>query len=258
MRALAPHLRTSVLFSSPGVNPIALAASCGACYVHPCWERRGERPDELLTPEWLARVRETELGIICWHEERPAVIAEPQAARRRRHLRRPARAVALKVDMDEVNPLDAQRRVAVAQALGDHQLPHGLTLRPWRAADFPAIQRLAQAEGWTTIVERPDDSMRAWERSWPALVLDHEGEAIGLLRALTDGAISCYVADVLADRAWRRQGLGALLLRVCQRLVAPARLDLLAVPEAEAFYIAQGFRPFAGFRRNALDDDESS
>jgi hypothetical protein len=48
--------------------------------------------------------------------------------------------------------------------------------------------------------------------------------------------------------------LGALLLRVCQRLAAPARLDLLAVPEAAAFYSAQGFRPFAGFRRSALVD----
>ena len=75
VRALAPELRTSVLFSSPGVDAVALAASCGASYVHPCWERRGERPDELLTPEWIAQVRGAELGIICWHEERPEVIA---------------------------------------------------------------------------------------------------------------------------------------------------------------------------------------
>ena len=57
--------------------------------------------------------------------------------------------------MDEDNLLDAQRRVAVAQALGDHQLPRGVALRPWRSADFPTIQRLARAEGWATFVERP-------------------------------------------------------------------------------------------------------
>jgi len=28
-----------------------------------------------LTPEWIARVREANLGIVCWHEERPEEIA---------------------------------------------------------------------------------------------------------------------------------------------------------------------------------------
>jgi glycerophosphoryl diester phosphodiesterase len=74
-RALAPHVETSVLFSAPSIDPVALAAACGASYVHPCWERRSARPDELLTQEWLQRVRGANLGIICWHEERPEVIA---------------------------------------------------------------------------------------------------------------------------------------------------------------------------------------
>jgi glycerophosphoryl diester phosphodiesterase len=29
----------------------------------------------LLTPEWVARVRDANLGIVCWHEERPEEIA---------------------------------------------------------------------------------------------------------------------------------------------------------------------------------------
>ena len=52
-----------------------LAASAGASYVHPCWERRSQRPDELLTEEWVAQARAAGLGVICWHEERPEVIA---------------------------------------------------------------------------------------------------------------------------------------------------------------------------------------
>lgn len=75
VRALAPNIVTSVLFSSPSVDAVALAAACGATYVHPCWERRGERPDALLTPEWVRQVRAANLGIMCWHEERPDVIA---------------------------------------------------------------------------------------------------------------------------------------------------------------------------------------
>jgi glycerophosphoryl diester phosphodiesterase len=70
-----PELSTSVLFSSPAIDACALARAAHADYVHPCWERRGARPDALLTEDWVARVRAAGLGIISWHEERPAVIA---------------------------------------------------------------------------------------------------------------------------------------------------------------------------------------
>lgn len=74
VKALNPHIATAVLFASRQVDAVALAQSVGADYIHPCWERRTARPDRLLTPDWLARVRAAGLGIVCWHEERPAVI----------------------------------------------------------------------------------------------------------------------------------------------------------------------------------------
>ncbi len=70
-----PRIRTSVLFGSPYVEPVALAAAAGAQYVHPCWEHEAPEPHRLLTPEWLGRVRGAGLGIITWHEERPSEIA---------------------------------------------------------------------------------------------------------------------------------------------------------------------------------------
>jgi glycerophosphoryl diester phosphodiesterase len=69
----APQIATSILFGAFDADPIALARGCGARYVHPCWERH-EAPHTLLTPEWLARVRSASLGVVCWHEERPAVL----------------------------------------------------------------------------------------------------------------------------------------------------------------------------------------
>jgi glycerophosphoryl diester phosphodiesterase len=69
----APQIATSILFGSFDADPVALARGCGATYVHPCWERH-EAPHTLLTPEWLARVRGEGLGVVCWHEERPAVL----------------------------------------------------------------------------------------------------------------------------------------------------------------------------------------
>ncbi|HSH78567.1 MAG TPA: glycerophosphodiester phosphodiesterase, partial [Herpetosiphonaceae bacterium] len=71
---LAPHIATAVLFGGFDVDPVALARGTGAEYVNPCWERHPE-PHTLLTPEWLAAVRGAGLGIVCWHEERPHVIA---------------------------------------------------------------------------------------------------------------------------------------------------------------------------------------
>jgi glycerophosphoryl diester phosphodiesterase len=75
LKQIAPQVPTSVLFSSPAIDACALAAAAHADYVHPCWESRDARPDALLTEAWVARVRAAGLGIISWHEERPAVIA---------------------------------------------------------------------------------------------------------------------------------------------------------------------------------------
>jgi glycerophosphoryl diester phosphodiesterase len=74
-RACDPRLATSVLFGSTQVDPVALAAAAGASYVHPCWEHQAPEPHRLLTPQWLARVRAAGLGVVSWHEERPAELA---------------------------------------------------------------------------------------------------------------------------------------------------------------------------------------
>jgi glycerophosphoryl diester phosphodiesterase len=74
MKAFAPELPTSILFASPQIDAVKLAQSIQASFVHPCWQRF-EHPSTLLTPEWMERVRQADLGIICWHEERPDEIA---------------------------------------------------------------------------------------------------------------------------------------------------------------------------------------
>ncbi len=71
---LVPEAYTSILFHEVDVDPLALASETGANFVHPCWENKGERPDRLLSPEWIDRVHAAGLGVIAWHEERPEVI----------------------------------------------------------------------------------------------------------------------------------------------------------------------------------------
>jgi len=74
VKATAPRIATSVMFNAPDLDPVLLARSVYANFVHPCWERL-PHPSALLTPKWVARVRQADLGIICWHEERPEEIA---------------------------------------------------------------------------------------------------------------------------------------------------------------------------------------
>jgi glycerophosphoryl diester phosphodiesterase len=45
-------------------------------YVHPCWERASPTLHKLLTSEMIAGIRRRGLGIIVWHEERPAELRE--------------------------------------------------------------------------------------------------------------------------------------------------------------------------------------
>ena len=79
IKAARPDAQTSILFAAVNIDPVLLAQSIRADYVHPCWQHRAEQPHRLLTPEWIAAVREAELGIVCWHEERPAEIAALKA-----------------------------------------------------------------------------------------------------------------------------------------------------------------------------------
>lgn len=74
IKAANPRLRTSILYGSTAIDPVLLAQAVSADYVHPCWENAAPQPHTLLTPDYIARVREARLGIVCWHEERPAEI----------------------------------------------------------------------------------------------------------------------------------------------------------------------------------------
>ncbi len=78
LKALEPVATTSILFSSTHIDPVPLARSAGCSYIHPCWERF-EEPHKLLQGTWLQRVRDAELGVVTWHEERPTEIAALKA-----------------------------------------------------------------------------------------------------------------------------------------------------------------------------------
>ncbi len=78
IKANMPEARTSILFHSAHIDPVALARAVNVDYVHPCFEHLPS-PHNLLAGDWMQKVREAGLGVVCWHEERPEVITGLQA-----------------------------------------------------------------------------------------------------------------------------------------------------------------------------------
>lgn len=152
--------------------------------------------------------------------------------------------------MRKGTPEDIERlEIALSKVI----VPSGILIRTWQQADFQAIQQLSIAEGWDTPRERPGDMLSAWHHSWPALVaVTEQGEIVGFLRALSDGKVTTYVAELLVVQDWRGQGIGSALLEVCHHTYPNTRLDLLSSEFTEGFYESQGFAPCTGFRRSYL------
>ena len=71
VKKFEPRLRTAILFGSTSLDPVLLAQAVHCDYVHPCWENAAPQPHKLLTAAWMERVRGANLGVVCWHEERP-------------------------------------------------------------------------------------------------------------------------------------------------------------------------------------------
>jgi predicted N-acetyltransferase YhbS len=130
----------------------------------------------------------------------------------------------------------------LASALKQIVLPAGMSIRAWHEHDFPAIQQLSSAEGWPSPAQRPAESLLAWQHSWPALVAIEDDKIVGFVRALTDGSITLFIAEMLVDAQQRGRGIGRALLDVCHFLYPTTRIDLLAVDEARTFYKNCGFR----------------
>lgn len=75
-----------------------------------------------------------------------------------------------------------------------------------------------------------------------------ECETVGMLRVIGDGALFCYIQDVLVDAKYRGLGIGQGLMRTaldCIKKSTPSGIhvvvSLIAEPGLEAFYEPFGF-----------------
>lgn len=152
--------------------------------------------------------------------------------------------------------MQEQREADVSQVLAQVVIPQGVGCRVWVERDFPAIQRLSNAEGWPTPQRRPDDALAGWHNSWPTLVAVEEQNSesvIGFVRAMTDGWITLYVMELLVDARYRGRGIGQMLLDTCHYLYPHTRIELMSMETSQSYYRSHGFRFIGeGFRRSYM------
>jgi len=124
-----------------------------------------------------------------------------------------------------------------------------MNIRNYREEDFEAIHRMNEAEGWSNLVARNEDTKTAWEKSTIAFVAEEDGNVIGCIRGFTDTQITTYICELIIDQTYRGKGIGTRLLRHVHDLYPKTRVELLASSTSKTYYEQQKFRPFYGYRK---------
>lgn len=122
-------------------------------------------------------------------------------------------------------------------------------IRPYEKSDFNKIQHLNEKEGWSNLVQRGEDTKKAWENSDVSFVLVSEEGVIGYVRGLTDQQITLYICEILIEERFRKLGLGKKLLEYVHQLYPTTRMELLASSTSKTYYEDLGLRAYYGFRK---------
>lgn len=124
-----------------------------------------------------------------------------------------------------------------------------IVIRPYEETDFPGIHKLNEQEGWSNLVAKQQQTQAAWHGSNLAVVAEQDGRLVGCLRALTDGAVTLYICELLIEKSKRGSGIGGKLMDHVHNLYPKTRMELLASGTSQSYYEAKRFRAFYGFRK---------
>ncbi|MBO4996789.1 MAG: GNAT family N-acetyltransferase [Lachnospira sp.] len=112
--------------------------------------------------------------------------------------------------------------------------------------DVDTYLALRKSVGWKELSR--EQAQKALENSLYILVA-YEGEIpVGMGRIVGDGAVICYVQDLLISPDYRRQGIGGRILEKLKQYVQVLRLPetelmfgLMCAKGRETFYESHGF-----------------
>ncbi|XKE94698.1 GNAT family N-acetyltransferase [Metaplanococcus flavidus] len=134
---------------------------------------------------------------------------------------------------------------------GNHNMQEQqeLKIRPYEEPDFQAIHQLNEQEGWSNLVANHVQTKAAWQGSNLAVVAEQDGQLVGCLRALTDGAVTLFVCELIIEKSRRGTGIGGKLMQHVHDLYPGTRMELLASSTSRTYYETKKFRAFYGFRK---------
>ena len=108
------------------------------------------------------------------------------------------------------------------------------------------ITTMYRMESWWTKKENdPELVARIVAGSHCFLVVEMDGAAIGMGRAISDGASDAYIQDVTVKKEYRRRGIGRQIIRrLIERLHADGLdwIGLIAENDSAPFYEPLGFK----------------
>ena len=119
-----------------------------------------------------------------------------------------------------------------------------MEIKEYKEYQEDEIQTLYAAVGWTAYTEDLPALERGFQNSLLVLAAYEDGELIGLIRAVGDGATVVFVQDLLVAPQKQRQGVGTALLKVVLDRYSNVRQLLLTTdntPKTIAFYKSLGF-----------------
>ena len=119
-----------------------------------------------------------------------------------------------------------------------------MEIKEYKEYQEDEIQTLYAAVGWTAYTEALPALKRGFQNSLLVLAAYEDGELIGLIRAVGDGATVVFVQDLLVAPQKQRQGVGTALLKAVLDRYSNVRQLLLTTdntPKTIAFYKSLGF-----------------
>ena len=119
-----------------------------------------------------------------------------------------------------------------------------MEIKEYRKYCEDEILRLYASVGWTAYTEDLPALERGFQNSLLVLAAYEDGELIGLIRAVGDGATVVFVQDLLVAPQKQRQGVGTALLKAVLDRYSNVRQLLLTTdntPKTIAFYKSLGF-----------------
>ena len=119
-----------------------------------------------------------------------------------------------------------------------------MEIKEYKEYQEDEIRALYAAVGWTAYTEDLPALERGFQNSLLVLAAYEDGELIGLIRAVGDGATVVFVQDLLVAPQKQRQGVGTALLKAVLDRYSNVRQLLLTTdntPKTLAFYKSLGF-----------------